>query len=173
MAVVNNKSVLITNIDAINGFNDASQTGGTLKTVQENIPLSTDDATSTYEVLQIPTDVRIYDGFIVTDAAFVSAGTATIDVGFVGVDANITSAQEVKDAILDAFDIETPSVDTKTSFFVNGGTNAITIPNMHKYVWEMMGLATDPGGFLRIMITLNTTLTTGGNIHASCSYVVK
>ena len=166
MAVVNEKGVVVTALDAKPiELVDNRLLGAEIRVAQEFYVLGTDDATSTFKLLRIPMSAIIVDGFIKGDAAFASAGTATVDVGLSPVGGNFT---EDVDILLDAVDIETAAFEYK--FFDDSGTGVANVEDATKPVWELVGLASDPGGFADVMVTLNTTLTTGDGIKIACLY---
>ena len=168
MAVVNLKSELVTDLDAKpSEFVDNRKLGAEVRVSQDFTVLSTDTVASTYVAVRLPTNAIIVDGFISGDAAFASAGTATVDVGLQGVNSNI--ATDDLDILLDGVDIETAAF--KHHFFDDSGTGVANVEDTVKPLWELLGESSDPGGFVDVVITLNTTLTTGDGLKTVVTYV--
>ncbi len=167
MAVVTEKGLVVTSLDAKPvEYVDNRKLGAEVRVAQEFHEIGTHSATSTFTLLRIPTNAIIVDGFIAGDAGFASAGTATVDVGLEAVGGNVTSDLDI---LLDAVDIETAAF--KYHFFNDSGAGVANIEDACKPIWELLGETSDPGGFVNIVITLNTTLTTGDGIKAVCMYV--
>ncbi len=90
----------------------------------------------------IPTDARIHgDSFVMWDAL----GTGvTVSFGFAPLDAQFTAAPT---ALTAAFSMASASAaNVRTSLITDHANNG-------KMVWELMGLATDPGGFAELIGT--------------------
>lgn len=157
MAVVNELSSVLTDITANppvlvgRGLH-----GARLQVSTATHTFSTDDATSTFKMVRLPTNHIIIGGWLQVDAAITSAGTATADVGLAAVDSNLTGDV---DCLLDGVDIETAAA--KYHFFDDSGAGVKNIEDSNKQIWDLLGASSDPGGFVDVMLTLNTTLTAG------------
>lgn len=170
MAVVTTKSTLITALDDTSGLLGADKFGGKPQICEQAITTNADDsATSTYDLLVLPMDARITDGFLQCSGTFTSAGTATVDLGVKAYDGVGLTADP--DIIIDGMDIETASAFTR--FFAQG-TGVATLDNVStKEIWELLGASTNPGGWAVIYATLNTTLTAAGILRAQASFIQK
>ena len=95
----------------------------------------------------LPTSARIHgDSFIAWDAL----GAGTLNLGFAPVDGNFTAAPT---ALRSGIAVTSASAaDTRPFLIADHANNG-------KLVWELMGLATDPGGFAELIGTTATATT--------------
>lgn len=83
------------------------------------------------------------------------AGVTTMDVGFAGAVAALVAAKDVSSA------------------GNASAVSAVAVANLNKRVWELAGLAADPGGMLDIFATLNAAATATKSIVFSFLYSRK
>jgi hypothetical protein len=102
----------------------------------------------------IPTDARIHgDSFIVWDALGTSV---TLNVGFEGKDGQFTAAPT---ALFSALAVATASTANTRPYLIADHANN------GKMVWELMGLASDPGGFAELVgTTAGATTGSAGDV---------
>lgn len=120
-------------------------------------------ATSTYWVARLPTNVRVSAQSFIAHDDLASAGAPTLDIGLFSVGSNFTSDD---DAINDGIDVAT-AAGARVGLFKDPA-------NFGKYVWELAGETSDPGGYADVKITLKDADTnTGGTISVSLVYLSK
>lgn len=114
-----------------------------------------------YRMFRIPSDARIHGLSEVAFDDLASTGSPTIDFGLKAVDGNITTDD---DALNDGVDVATAA---GTARLIKDHAN------YGKMAWELAGAATDPGGFLDVIITIkDAAVNTGGTISATIFYSV-
>lgn len=167
MAVVNEKSDFITNLDAEpRVLGTAGKNGGIVRcqTVIHEVTAG-DSATSTYRLIRLPSNAVIFgaSNYSIDDLA--STGAPTIDFG-VG---NATdrpasiSITEDPDAINDGIDAATAA--TRQPLIK-------TIDNYGKQLWEFVnGLTVDPKGDLEIYMSIvDADVNSGGTVAVELFY---
>lgn len=158
MAVVNETSTFITNLDATPMvLNDAGLYGGVVRsyTIVHEITAG-DSATSTYRLLRLPSNARLLGDSSYSLDDLASSGSPTLDFGVVNVsgDDGIT---DDPDAINDGIDAATAA--TRQPLIKS-------IDNYGKKLYEFVsGQSADPKGDLEIMMTLaDAAVNDGGTI---------
>lgn len=114
---------------------------------------------STYWMARVPTSVRLSGlSFIALDD-LASAGSPVLDIGLFSVGGNFTSDDDALNASVSA------SV-------ASARTEVLGDPaKFGKYVWELAGKTSDPGGYADIKITLKTApVVEGGTISMVLVY---
>ena len=145
---------------------DFLKQGARLKSASAVItPGATQAAADIISMVQLPSAAIIKGGYLQCGAAFTSAGTAVVDVGFY----TGTTVNDV-DALLDGVDIETAA--TRYDLFL-AGTGVADVADQNNAVWELAGLSSDPGGFIDIKITLGTTLTATDGLKLVVEYTAN
>ena len=116
-------------------------------------------AASIYTAFRIPTNARIHGLSEIAFDDLASTGSPTLDIGFAGVDSNITDDD---DALNDGIDVASAA---GTARMVKDAAN------YGKRVWEYLGLTEDPGGLVDLIITIKDAATnTGGTLSATLVY---
>jgi hypothetical protein len=116
---------------------------------------------SVYTMFRIPSISRVHGLSWVAFDDLASTGSPTIDIGFAGVDENITDDD---DALNDGIDVSTAA---GTARMIKDHAN------YGKTAWEILGLSADPGGFLDVIITIKDAATnTGGTVTATLVYSI-
>lgn len=170
MTVVQLESADIIKINSADNVLETIDRSGRKRIAQSLITTGADDTVaSTFAFVRIPTNAVIIGGILQTDGAFVSAGTATIDLGLFAVDGNILVADEDADVLLDGVDIETGAADFDIYLAASG---VASIEDQQKRAFEMLGITDDPQGELEVRATLNTTITTGGVLGLKLEYAI-
>lgn len=121
------------------------------------------NADSRYTGFRLPTRARIHGGssrLVWDDLA--SSGSPTLDIGIAPVDANVTLDE---DAINDGLALSSASTG---SYFIKDAAN------WGKYLWEVAGLSSDPGGFVDIILTIkDAAANDGGTISMTVCYTTE
>lgn len=107
--------------------------------------------------LRIPTHARILPSSKFYNDDLATSGSPAIKLGFRAVEGNITTTLNALNA----------SIALSTVSTANTGMNVLgtTLSNYGKKVWELLSLASDPGGFVDVVGTTITAATTAtGNV---------
>ncbi len=165
MAVANTKSNHITNADATPVvLTNAVENGGLVRAAAGTVEtLAADDAASVYRLVRIPSNARILDILLASDAITTAS---TSDVGLYQVAAN---GGAVLDADFFATDYDISSATAFTSVMLEATVTDIS--KCAKPLWELYGLTADPGIFYDICVTAND-VTAAGTISMKVTYVL-
>lgn len=160
MAVVNEKSTFLSNLDAEpQVYGDAGLHGGVTRsyTIVHEVTAG-DSATSTYRLCRLPSNARLLGSSHISWDDLASTGAPTIDLGVVNV-TDETRITDDPDAINDGLDAAAAAAQT---------TVIKTIDNYGKKLYEFVsGQTADPKGDLEIMLTIaDADVNTGGTIVA-------
>lgn len=167
MAVVTSKSSLITTLDSAGKVAAPGLNGGRVRSAIATLTTNADDsATSTFEMVRLPSNARILEGYLQCSADFTSAGTATVDLGMFA-DSSDSALTDDKDNILDGVDIETAAA--RYALFT-AGTGVEALSDQDKPLWELMGGSADPNEHINLTVTLNTDLTAAGELKLVVLY---
>ncbi len=164
MAIVNEKSSIITNLDAEpRTLADPGTNGGMVRNITVSHEVTAgDSATSTYRICRLPSNARLLGTSTISLDDLASTGSPTIDIG-VGNATNGSSITEDPDAINDGIDAATAAT----------GTALIkTIDNYGQRVWEFVnGQSTDPKGDLEIYMSIvDADVNSGGTVVFSIDF---
>lgn len=165
MGVVARKSGVITNRDATPQVkSNSSVQGGLVKSCSAVVEVVTgDSSTSTYRMLQVPSNARIKSLLIHSD----DMGTAT------AADFGIANCTADGGSVIDADFF-------KAAQSLNGGAlagteilhgNAYNVDEIEKPLWEAMGLTSDPHLVYDVIATLTADSDTGGTLALEMEYV--
>jgi len=102
--------------------------------------------------LRIPTEARILPSSRIYNDVLATS-TATLDIGFRAVNANITSSNTT---LVDGIALSTGDGITAAT----SGKNFLTRAAGGKKVWEHLALASDPGGFVDVVGQIKDAATT-------------
>jgi hypothetical protein len=186
MAADTLKSTSITNLDAVPVVQNSTGEGapGYSRAISDSAaPTAAGLAAigSAYKLVRIPSNVKLKSINIVTDAALDTnaAPTLAAKVGAFYSDGTQDGTQPA---------LQGTAVNTGADFAASGtkfgsataatlnvdGLGALTLPNRNKPLWAALGLASDPGGFFDIVLTLTAVAATaaaGGNVGVVVQYV--
>lgn len=155
MAVVNVKSDVLTDIDAVPSVKvNASRKGGPVKVDIGSATFAASDATSVARVLRVRSDVRMTA--LRLGSADLGTG-GTVDIGVHQTEAN---GGAVVDADFFASAVDTDTAALKLTDVLNE-SGVVTLANYGKRLWEQLGLSADPNLEYDITITRNTAAGTG------------
>lgn len=178
MAVENLKSAAITNSDAtpvvLNTAGDGA--AAVMQTVSGFATVSAAASVgSTYQLVRVPTKARMKHLFWENEAQ--GAGKVWLSAYYSDSAVDGTPAAKLGTLITAGFfsgDIDMTAA-VASADYINGtaaaaGTNPVA--NRNKQLWDALGLASDPGGFIDIVAVVHTTaVTTGtGKINATAEY---
>ena len=158
MAVVNEKSSFLSNLDAEPSvLGDAGLHGGVTRsyTIVHEVTAA-DSATSTYRLLRLPSNARLLGSSAYSLDDLASTGAPTIDFGVVNVTGE-TRITDDADAINDGIDAATAAT---------GQPLIKTIDNYGKKLYEFVnGQTTDPKGDLEVMMSIvDADVNSGGTV---------
>jgi hypothetical protein len=160
MAVVNEKSTFLSNLDAEpQVYGDAGLHGGVTRsyTIVHEVTAG-DSATSTYRLCRLPSNARLLGSSHISWDDLASTGAPTIDLGVVNV-TDETRITDDPDGINDGLDAASAAAQT---------TIIKSIDNYGKKLYEFVsGQTSDPKGDLEIMLSIvDADVNTGGTIVA-------
>lgn len=164
MAVVTTKSSQITNRDStpVVLSNDSNFRGMVKSCTGSVASANGDSANSLYIHGSIPSNARVVDAFLYCDAL---GGAAAADIGLYDTTAN--GAAVVSGQFFAA---------GQTLVSALTGTNirksAInTVPKFDQYVWQVLGLASDPNKWYDVVTKLTAASAAAGNVCVDVKYV--
>ena len=177
MAVEHLKSTAITNLDATpvvaqtigEGAPGFLRHAGGYATVSASASVG-----STYQLARIPSNAKVKSVIFESEAQ----GAGKVQLGFYysssTVDGTAVANQGTVVSGSVAFisgDIDCTSAVTRAGYT---GAGSYTMDKRTQPIWQALGLATDPGGFLDLVATVHTTaITTGtGKMGGELEYVV-
>lgn len=167
MAVENRKSVQITNRDATpRVVNDGRRAQGSLRSSSDFVTVgSADSIASTFRILSIPTTAMVR-------AVLVSNGAITSAAADVGV-YYPTGLDGTAGAVIDAdfFGSAVSVATAQTNVDVTGESAVFTIAKRHQPLWQAVGLTSNPGGFLDIVVTLTAAATASADLMLEAVYL--
>ena len=169
MTAQNIKSRTITNLDASPivydsaGYNIAARE----VTASDYCTLTTGgegDATSTYNILRLRSNVKLTSMKIFSSAVLDSnnSPTLTFDVGATYSDSTTDGTQASLQGTVIAVNSFAADVVTPTVAKLPGVTEILAYApaNMDEMLWEFLGLASDPGGYIDVVINVDGTAAT-------------
>jgi hypothetical protein len=182
MAGHNLKSTSITNADAspVSAGTIGEFTQGMVRVIADQVTtVSSDDTTSTYKMVRIPTTAKVKK--LVLDSAVATAGSA---------DFNVVHSDSLTDGTPAALQGTIPQITAANNKLFGSAQSIVaqvrvdwtlkgtfTLAHMNVPLWSVLvglGVTTftsDPGGFFDIQINITTTITTGGIVQLECWYV--
>lgn len=165
MAVEHVKGVAITNRDATPKVRNTTGEGGVGKVLQINdyvtVPASA-SVDSTFQLVRLPSNAKVKS--IIFESEAMGAGKFDIGAYYAtggesaGASALLAAAAIDQDFFATAIDCA--SAVTPTEVSNESGTN--TLDKRNYPLWKMLGLASDPGGYIDICATVVTTAVTTG-----------
>lgn len=175
MAVVNLKSTMITNRDAVPAvLTDAYVANGEMLEAEGYVaPANGDSIASIYRMCSVPSNARVTS--VLMQCSALGAG-ATFDIGvywptFIPVGAGLSAANQGL-AILQAFfasAIDVSAALAQLEYINESGTN--TIAKQEMPLWQAIGLASDPGIDLDICATVTAAMAAAGFASVKVRYV--
>ena len=143
---------------------DFYQLGGPLLSASAVVsPSATQASGDTANMVRLPSTAVIKGGKLQYDGSFTSGGTATVDVGLFS-----EGGTDDADLLLNDVDIETAA--GSTDVFANG---TAAVADQNKALWELLGLSSDPGGYVDVKVTFGVTLTAAGALKLVLDYTAN
>ena len=122
---------------------------------------SADADTSTYLIAHLPSNARIHDQSWIGFDDLASGTSPTLDIGTF----NVTGGSDDVDAINDGL---TPATAVRSVEFLKN------LADIGKYLWDIAGESSDPGGFIDIKLTVDDAdLDTAGTIAGEIFYSME
>lgn len=170
MAVVNTKSVIITNADA-GVLNNANAFRGSLREASGTLEaVNGDSIGSVYRLNRVPSNARISQVLISNDAITTCAG----DVGVYQTAAN-GGAVVVAAAFGSAVSLAAAQVNvdvTHEADPTDGNANDMGLADVEKMLWQVLNLASDPRVEFDIAVTLTAAAASAGTVSLKTRYAV-
>lgn len=165
MAVVQVKSTAITNRDASPRVHNSSylQAGQLRQSVGTVLVTTGDTSTSTYIMGEVPSNARLSSISLWSDA--MGTGT-TLDLGIWQNTAN-GSASVSPTLFASGLNIHTAAIAGTNEMF-----SALTVDNVEKRIWELLGLSADPEISYDVVGRLAVTADAGGKLTLKIDYVI-
>lgn len=161
MAVVALTATKRSNLSTLDSPQVETQVGVNLLEVTVEVG-SADSATSTYHIAHLPANARIsgLSRLMLDDLA--SAGAPTIDIG----------TYNAADGTADDADAINNGIDAATAS--NNVPFILDPANVGKYLWELAGCTSNPGGFIDIKLALlDAAVNAGGTVSAMILYRIE
>lgn len=159
------KSAPITNLDATPVIPNTTGEGapGYVRAVQGYVTaVAADAAGSTYRLARLPSNAKVQALWFESEAQ----GAGAVQLGLYYSDSTVDGTQVANQgAVIDAkffsdqFSIAAAVLATN-KVFGTGGSN--TLDKRNQPIWQAAGLTSDPGGFIDVVATVNTTAITTG-----------
>lgn len=174
MAVSALKSAPITNLDSTPVVPNTTGEGGPghLRYTDGFVTaVAADSIGSTYRLARVPSNAKVKSVWLESEAQAVGAGNVGVyysDAAFDGTPA-ANSGLVVSASLFGA----AVSLAAASSADVTNQSGNYTLDKRTQPLWQAAGLTADPGGFLDVVVTLSTAITTGtGKLGARVEYVV-
>lgn len=175
------KSLAITNLDAIPAIPNTTGEGspGYLREVSGfTTPVAADASGSTYRLVRLPSNAKVKSIWLASQAQ----GAGAIDIGVYYSDSTIDGTAVANQGLVVpttgktffASQISVAAAVSAEEAFQNQATaGAFNASLLNTQLWQALGLTADPGGYLDIVATVDTTaITTGtGLLGVSVRYV--
>ncbi len=167
MGVVAVKSTAITNRDATPLVkNNAHIQDGVLKESVATYEVATgDSSTSTYRMMQVPSNARISQLLLVTD----DMGTAT--AADFGIYQTTENGGSVVDADFFSAAVSLNSGALSDSDITHGNASGFGKEDAEKPLWQALGLSSDPCRYYDVVATLTADSDAGGTLTLKLRYV--
>ena len=176
MSQYNLKSTVISNRDATpKVLTDPFVSGGEKRSSQGYVATGSaaDAVGSTYRLCQVPSNARV-DTVKIQNTALGSGAAVNVGVYYptfipVGAGLSASSSGAAISAAYFASAYSVAAAETPTEITNQSGTN--TIANQELPLWQAIGLTSDPGIDLDIVITVSTVLAASGTFGMKVDYV--
>lgn len=182
MAADSVKSTSITNLDASPVAANTAGKGaeGDLRELSDYAAATAAglaDTTSKYKVIRLPSNCKLKRMRVVTTDQLDSNASATlaVDVGAYYSDSTTDGTQGSLQGT--AIDVNCFAAAADFGHAASGddidGLSAFSVANRMKELWDALGLSSDPGGFIDVVVAVETAAATGaaGDIMVSADFV--
>lgn len=180
MAVVNLKSASITNLDATPVVPNSTGEGapGYIKNASDFVTVgAADSATSTYRVARLPTNAKLKALKLFADAILDSNGSPTLTYGVGAAYSDSTvdgTASSLQGTLISATAFRATAAFGATGNISADVLTAYGAAKRNQPLWQGLGLTSDPGGFIDVLVTVGVAAATGVSaaIGADAAYVM-
>lgn len=172
MAVENIKSASVTNLDAVPVVPQSTGEGsaGYMRQVDGIAPVSAgSSATSTYRMVRLPSNAKLKHLDVIVDAA--PGATGAVNVGAAYSDAVADGTQVANQGTLISATAFASAITLGAAGVRVDGLTALTPTKRAQPLWQALGLASDPGGFIDVLLTVSTAVTNALNVATDVRYV--
>lgn len=157
------KSGSITNLDASPVVENTTGNGGPgyVKTQYDNVTPTTGglaSTSSTYKILRVPTTIKLNALSIKTLTAIETSTGLALDVGAYYSDSTTDGTQPTLQGTAISVNCFA-AASTFQSLTSLDCLTAYSIPKRQQPLWQGLGLASDPGGFIDIVVAVHTAAT--------------
>ena len=160
MAIVNRTATKLSNLSVMDSPQVKAMHGLNIHSWTIEVGAADSD-TSTYLIAHLPSNARIHDQSWIGFDDLASATAPTLDIGTF----NVTGGSDDVDSINDGF---TPATAVRSVEFIK------LLADVGKYLWDIAGESSDPGGFIDIKLTLDDAdANTGGTIAGEIFYSME
>lgn len=175
MSVDHVKSTPITNLDASPVVQNTAGEGGPapLKSISSGnvVGVASSSINATYQFVRVPSNAKLKQMLFASEAQ--AAGAIDLGVYYAtdgegGKPTSLLAANAISQALF-ASAIALTSASQATDVLNESGT--FTPDKQNQPLWQAAGLSSDPGGYLDIVGTLSTAITTGtGKMGMTVNY---
>ena len=157
MAIVNLTATKLSNLSVLDSNQIKSAHG--LNILEWTVEVgSADSDTSTYHIAHLPSNVRISSLSWIGYDDLASTGSPTLDIGTF----NVIGGSDDVDSINDGLTVATAASNVQFTK---------DIANISKYLWDIAGESSDPGGWIDIKLTLDDAdVNVGGTVSGAIVY---
>lgn len=120
---------------------------------------------STYKMVRVPTNIKLKSLKLVSDGALDTSTGLGLDVGAYYSDSTVDGTAVANQGVLisaNCFLANSAGFQSSAKGPVEGLT-AYSVAARNQPLWQGLGLASDPGGMIDIVIAVHTLATTGGS----------
>lgn len=170
MAADTLKSLSITNLDATPLVVNATGNGanGYEKNITDFVTptaLGLANTGSTYKTVRIPSTAKLKGISLTADAALDSSTGLALDVGAYYSDSTTDGTQAVNQGTAISVNCFAAAIVFQSAFQKVNALTAFTVANRQLPLWKALGLASDPAGFIDVVVAVHTAATTAAS-HA-------
>lgn len=177
------KSASIVNQDSVLPVANPTGNGaqGYERNISDSVAVTTGQLGTTATIIglvRVSSNIKLKSITLTSDAALDSSTGLTLDVGAYYSDAYATNG--VVDGTPPALSGTAISVNAFSAILVFQGTfqnvyalKSFAVANKNKPLWQALGLAADPGGFIDVVVAVHAAATTAvaGNLGISAAFV--
>ncbi len=160
MAIVNLTATKLSNLSVMDSPQVKAMHGLNIHSWTVEVGAADSD-TSTYLIAHLPSNARIHDQSWIGYDDMASTGAPTLDVGTF----NAIGGSDDVDAINDGLTVATAA---RTVPFIK------ILADIGKYLWDLAGETSDPGGFIDIKLTMDDAdVNIGGTVAGEIFYSME
>lgn len=171
MAVELIKSAPVTNLDTIPPTPNTTGEGaqGYLRHIDGVAPVSAgSSATSTYRMVRLPSNAKVKSIDVLVDAA---PGAGAVTVGAAYSDATNDGTPIANQGVLISASVFSAALTLGAANARVDGLTALPVSKRAQPLWQAVGLASDPGGAIDVLLTVSTAVTNALNVAVEVRFV--